>query len=202
MMTRPALLERMGRLRSRSGIVAALLGMTLVSAAACESTGPREDDDPLTDTWELTAEFTQYFHEGGGQSRCGYYVEHCGVIDTVAGPRLKGVLTIYSGVRGHLTLQPCDSLASVGSCARYGKEQSVIVPSGTVDSLHARVAGDSVGLDLEVQLPSGLTWTGLHLRDAILAGDSLSGSIFWEDYPEFQAVRPAYIGTFVAHRRR
>lgn len=174
----------------------------IVSAIACsDSTGPRKDDDPLTDTWELAADFTQYFHEGG-PTGCGFYVEHCAVIDTVAGPTLDAVLTIFNGVTGQLTFRRCVSISPDGSCAAYGAAQTAVVPSGSVDTTSSQGSVTSVGLDMDVQLPSGLTWTAVHLRTVRLAGDSLSGSIIWEEYPSYQAVQPAYIGTFVAHRRR
>lgn len=185
------------KVRPAAGI---LLCATVLAADACQdSTGLRNDDDPLTDNWKLAAHFTGYVHEGGP---CGF-VEHCAVTDSVAGPSLGGVLTIGNGrVSGGMSSRKCMSVDAAGDCAAYGTAEAVNLPSGTIDTTSTAPGELNITMALDERLSSGFTWTALYLRDVKLTGDSLTGRIFWADYPNYRAVQSGYSGTFVAHRQR
>jgi hypothetical protein len=183
-----------------------LLAALPVLIACGDSTAPRNDDDPVTDIWELSAKLTTYQHDGGSTPGCW---EHCPVTDSVAGPRktLVGTLMIGSDVvhleasstytQASITFvaRTCTAFGADSVCTQFGPEQPASTEMGPLSAS----AGFPDGGSLDGTLTDG--WTILDLRHVALAGDSLSGVIEWR-YNDGRAIPDSYSGTFVAHRKR
>jgi hypothetical protein len=182
-----------------------LLAALSVLAACGDSTAPH-DDDPVTDVWDLSAQFTTYQHETGIMPGC---IKHCAVTSTVTGPRktLVGTVTIgsdviryeastkYTEVNLTFVARNCTVFGADSACTQFGPEQPASTETGPLSASSGFPAGGS----LDGTLTDG--WNIFDLSQVTLAGDSLSGVIAWR-LNGGQAIPDRYSGTFVAHRKR